>query len=222
MSFGTERPTPGGYPISECISALQKEIRRGEIEGACYWAWEIVHTDKGGETWLWRRLAIISMEDVGPDPTHFGMIADLRALKEMYYESTRLKNRAMQVHTLYYAVAMLAMAPRKNRMVEALLANTTFKQNPFQKREVPDYALDSHTGRGRSMGRGDKHFFFEAVKLRSLTEEEIDAEYQRLQSYKRLIAEGVEFFRGDEPGYDPLWNRKQNNARQPDKSTQLL
>jgi hypothetical protein len=31
--------------------------------------------------------------------------------------------------------------------------------------DVPDYALDVHTARGRKMGRGNEHFYAEAGKV---------------------------------------------------------
>ena len=33
------------------------------------------------------------------------------------------------------------------------------------KLEIPDYALDMHTVRGKMMGRGIKHFLDEGIKL---------------------------------------------------------
>ena len=33
------------------------------------------------------------------------------------------------------------------------------KKNPTQKLEIPDYALDAHTKRGKAMGRGNAHWY---------------------------------------------------------------
>jgi len=52
-----------GYDFFEIASALQKEIRRGHEEAAMYWALEL--TPKYDD-FLWRRLAIIASEDIGP------------------------------------------------------------------------------------------------------------------------------------------------------------
>jgi len=34
-----------------------------------------------------------------------------------------------------------------------------------EKLDIPDYALDKHTKRGREMGRGDLHFWTEGCKI---------------------------------------------------------
>ena len=48
--------TQNGYPLDEIISALQKDIRRGNEEQALYWCLEMVPRF---EAYLWRRLIVI-------------------------------------------------------------------------------------------------------------------------------------------------------------------
>jgi replication-associated recombination protein RarA len=68
--------TAGGYPFYEVASALQKEIRRGREEEAMYWALELAGQY---DDFLWRRLAIIASEDIGPaDSTLAGLIETLQ------------------------------------------------------------------------------------------------------------------------------------------------
>ena len=56
--------TVNGYDPSEVVSALQKCIRRAEIDDALFWAAEL---ERSGMGWvLWRSLRIITAEDVGP------------------------------------------------------------------------------------------------------------------------------------------------------------
>ena len=49
----------------EVISALQKEIRRGNEENSAMLAYEMVATSPELERKLWDRLAVISVEDIG-------------------------------------------------------------------------------------------------------------------------------------------------------------
>ena len=56
--------TAGGYPFGEVVSALQKEIRRGNATLACYWATEIEQVGGRETTYLWNRLKIIGEEVV--------------------------------------------------------------------------------------------------------------------------------------------------------------
>ena len=53
------------FPADEIISALQKEVRRGNTENAVLLAYEMVTTSPELEAYLWRRLLVISVEDVG-------------------------------------------------------------------------------------------------------------------------------------------------------------
>ncbi|MEP6987179.1 MAG: MgsA/globin-like domain-containing protein, partial [Chloroflexota bacterium] len=52
-------------PADEIISATQKEIRRGNTENAALLAYEMLTTSVEMEEYLWGRLQVISVEDVG-------------------------------------------------------------------------------------------------------------------------------------------------------------
>jgi replication-associated recombination protein RarA len=54
--------TPGGYPVDEIKSALQKAIRRGREEDALHWCAKLYRVDP---TNLWKRLHVIASEDIG-------------------------------------------------------------------------------------------------------------------------------------------------------------
>ena len=57
--------TRHGLAADEVISALQKEIRRGHVDNAALLAYEMIGTSAELEDMLWRRLLVISVEDVG-------------------------------------------------------------------------------------------------------------------------------------------------------------
>ena len=81
-------------------------------------------------------------------------------LERNYYEALNKKDNPSRLF-LVNAVLHLARAP-KSRIVDNLL-NVVY--NTEEKLEIPDYALDMHTHRGRKMGRGLEHFFAEGAKL---------------------------------------------------------
>src|SRR6478736_3475118 len=55
--------TKKGYDFFEVSSAMQKAIRRGETEDAIYWAYELWRS--GNSKYVWKRLLIIAVEDIG-------------------------------------------------------------------------------------------------------------------------------------------------------------
>ncbi|MBU1879975.1 MAG: hypothetical protein KJ734_13600, partial [Chloroflexi bacterium] len=57
--------TEHGLPADQIISALQKEIRRGHTENAVLLAYEMILTSPALEDYLWQRLMIIAVEDIG-------------------------------------------------------------------------------------------------------------------------------------------------------------
>lgn len=60
---GFELRTKNGYKLDEVVSALQKEIRRGNELMASYWAFEL--NESGYWRYCFRRLQVISGEDIG-------------------------------------------------------------------------------------------------------------------------------------------------------------
>ena len=143
--------TPKGYDLHEVISALQKEIRRCKEYEAVYWATELESFNPKA---LWNRLRVIASEDIGLADPLASLIVDV--LEKQYYADKK-NSRLFLVHAVLY----LARSP-KSRIVDNLLAVV---YNDEKKLEIPDYAFDMHTYRGRKMGRGLDHFFAEGAKL---------------------------------------------------------
>src|SRR5215211_5978729 len=61
----TREQTVHGFAADELFSVLQKSIRRGMVENAVVVAYEIYASGPEFEDQVWRRLQIISVEDVG-------------------------------------------------------------------------------------------------------------------------------------------------------------
>lgn len=144
----TQLLTPSEYNVYEVISALQKEIRRGNEEQALYWALELESFNKKA---LWNRLRVIASEDIGIANNSMAILID--ALNRAYDQKQEL---------LFVAHAVLALCRSvKSRIVD----DFCIVVQRIQNLKIPDYALDMHTSRGKFMGRGLKHFHEVGSKL---------------------------------------------------------
>ena len=152
--------TFNGFQADHVISALQKEIRRGNAENAALLAYEMIITSPALEDYLWHRLQVISVEDIGFGETLAPVL--IQSLSEM----TRACDRAVGERKLYaiHAVRYLC-ACKKDRSSDEMInwinhAASSGKLLPV----IPEYALDMHTAEGQKKGRGRRHFFEEASR----------------------------------------------------------
>jgi len=160
-----QRQTENGYPFDEVASALQKSIRRGLEEDAMFWA---VEMETRFPDYLWKRLQVISVEDIGiADPQTVLYVAEMRRLyqelKKEYDKEPKRKSRSFR---MVLANAILSMCrSKKSRIGDEFQIAMYGRREQGWKLEVPDYALDMHTNRGRAKKRGADHFWSEGVKL---------------------------------------------------------
>ena len=159
MTFA-ERHTVGGYACGEVASALQKCIRRGLERDALFWATELDLSGFG--EYVWKRLRIIASEDVG---TAAPMVAGIvRSLFENWKDQRRKDDTKHEPERLFliHAVQLLCRAEKSRNVDHALIV---FYEGERTAREIPDFALDRHTSRGRSRRRGWAHFWKEGARL---------------------------------------------------------
>ena len=152
--------TFNGFQADHVISALQKEIRRGHAENAALLAYEMTITSPALEDYLWQRLKVMSVEDIG-----FGELL-APVLIQSLFEMTAACDRAVGERKLYaiHAVRYLCMC-KKDRSSDEMInwihhASASGKLLPT----IPEYALDRHTAEGQKMGRGRRHFYEEASR----------------------------------------------------------
>ena len=153
--------TLNGFQADHVISALQKEIRRGNTENAALLANEMLLTSPALEDYLWQRLKVISVEDVGlGEPMAPLLIQSLFAM-------TSACDRAVGERKLFaiHAVRYLCSC-KKDRSSDELTnwinyASKSGKLLPV----IPEYALDMHTAEGKNKGRGRRHFYEEASRI---------------------------------------------------------
>lgn len=154
------------YDFHELMSALQKDIRRGNEYQAMYWATLIERINPKA---LWNRLRIMASEDVGiANPLAPVVIDVLHREYIKFYDPKKPKKDSFRLFSTN-AVLFLAKCP-KSRIVDDLLitvnGNIKFKHEELV---LPDYAIDKHTFQGRKMGRGFKFFVEEGTYLSNET-----------------------------------------------------
>lgn len=147
--------TVNGHPLPEVVSALQKSIRRGLEDDALYFATDMYLS--GYAEYAWKRLRIITSEDVGL--ADLDMPVRIQALYALWVEQRKKKDAHHEPERLFFvhAVLLLARAPKNRTVDDALVFH--WGQHANIKRDIPEYAIDRHTARGKQLGRGVEHVF---------------------------------------------------------------
>jgi replication-associated recombination protein RarA len=174
--------TRNDFAADEVISALQKEIRRGNVENAVLLAYEMVTTSPEMEEKLWKRLMIICVEDIGAgEPNAPVLIHTL-------YQMKQIVGAGAPEGWLYavHAVRMLCAAPKDRSSEEMAMWISRQVEAGRLLPSIPDYALDMHTARGQQMGRDLRHFLEEGTRLHPEAPDR-DRTYQ--QRLKKLVEE---------------------------------
>lgn len=179
-SIWAESKTLHGYQTDEVVSALQKCIRRGWVEDACRFAYELYTTSPVLLEKVWSRLLTISVEDIG-----FGNLdaaVQINALNQM--RQNYAYDDVDQPMYFIHAIRILC-ASDKDRSSD-FLKNIVIKTAAMgQLPEIPDVALDKHTKRGAEMGRDSRHFFEEGSKV--IPQIEVDNDYR--ERYGEILKE---------------------------------
>ena len=132
--------TPSGHPGDEVISALQKFIRRGETELAVRAAYELYLTGEELTAYLWRRLLVISAEDVGLGEPMAPVVVDAlhRSSRELSRDSSDYQ--LLFVHAVRYLCA--CRKERGSSVLASVVKRRIRRGDPFP---LPDYVYDMHT-----------------------------------------------------------------------------
>jgi replication-associated recombination protein RarA len=152
--------TAAGLPADEVISALQKSIRRGDVRNAVLCAADMAATSAELDRFLWDRLHVIAVEDVGfGAPSAVATIVALDAARQRFPPESH-DRQLFAVH----AVRLLAESP-KDRSNDELASLLRLDIEAGAAPSIPDYALDMHTGRGQELGRDLGHFLTEGARV---------------------------------------------------------
>ena len=171
--------TRNGFHGDEIVSMLQKSIRKGKEENAIRAAYEMYITSPQFEDKLWRRLMAISVEDIG-----FG---DTEACRYVYTLNQIRKEflYADGDRSLFFIQAIRYLCRcKKERSSDHIKCRIMTEFEHGKIFEVPDYAYDMHTQKGREMGRDVIHFLEDA----SVVTPELENE-----EFKKIKADYVKF-----------------------------
>ena len=152
--------TQNGYDFYEVASALQKAIRRSDTELSGYFALELFPTY---HKYVWKRLLTISAEDCyGPYITQ-----EVKALHDSFLFVNQGKKRDNMGGRVFISKAIILLAGWKHNRDADLLSNFIYDKqygisddeiNAYfdevrkEQKEIPDYAYDKHTWKGKMMG----------------------------------------------------------------------
>jgi replication-associated recombination protein RarA len=163
--------TVHGYPLDEVASSLQKLIRRGMSDEAIWMAIEL--NESGFGAYAWRRLLVIVSEDIGLADHHAPVLVNaLYQMSVELYKAAKARTTGAEQkervrwneESLTHAIWYLARAQKSRELCDQYAA-ITLRMKKGERLEIPDFALDMHTARGRAMGRGIDHFNDEGDKL---------------------------------------------------------
>jgi replication-associated recombination protein RarA len=134
-----------------------------------YWAIELWESNY--KEYVWKRMLIISSEDVGlADPN---IATQIWSLYQIYTFLAKKKDKHCpeKLHFVQ-AVVMLARC-KKSRYVDMVLCNQ-FMQHEKTHIDVPEWAYDMHTLKGRQQGRSGKkgivHFYESSAKINNVAD----------------------------------------------------
>lgn len=160
---GYQLTTHGGYRLDEVVSSLQKEIRRGNELMASYWAFEL--NESGFWRYCFRRLMVIAGEDVGlANPE--AMILVSSTYSSLLLQNAKQKIQQVDNNILGLVVSYLVRSA-KSRHVDYLGGIILKRKERGWKPEIPKYAQDMHTARGKALGKDDNEFFSEGSRIKN-------------------------------------------------------
>lgn len=168
--------TKKGHSLFEVSSSFQKSVRRGMEEEAMYWAVELFESRY--DNYLWKRIRIISSEDVGlANPV---MSQQIYALWMMYQEQKKAKDEKNRPERLFLTHAVILLCrSKKSRVIDHALLHHWSEHDHLSK-PIPGFAYDKHTTEGKRLGLGWEHFFDEASKLENVANVEGEAYYKEI------------------------------------------
>lgn len=168
MSMRQELRTQGGYDFYEVASALQKSIRRGDVELAGFMALELF---PNYAEYCWKRLLTISAEDC------FGVVTkEVVALYEAFHIINKGKKGSELKGRIFISKAVILLCLTKHNRDADLLSNYVhdkkynltdeqieqlFDEVRSERMEIPEYVYDVHTLKGKRMGKTKADFFRE-------------------------------------------------------------
>lgn len=151
--------TSTGKDLFEVVSTYQKAIRRGDEELALKACMDLFNSDK--DQYAWERLMTVVSEDIGIANPHLpSQVHALYGMSKVTKEKTKKHNGLNLIHAV-----LLCVRSKKSRIVDEIACIDWKGSDEDRAYEIPDYALDLHTRKGKIKKRDYVHFFEEGAKL---------------------------------------------------------
>ena len=161
--------TKRGYDFFEVASAMQKAIRRNDPKVAGFFALELFHS--GYQYYAWRRLLTISAEDCYGD----SITTEIFNLYRSYVLINEGKSEEEMKGRIFMSKAVLILCRTSKCRDADHLQNLIYDKEVLTDEEIqaaikidhgeimdiPPYAYDVHTKRGRYLGKTKEQFFRE-------------------------------------------------------------
>jgi len=156
--------TKNGLPTMGCLSALQKCIRRGMELEAMRFAVELHQTSKFFASMVCNRLEIICHEDIDTmaAPWIVPYIKTACDQARAWYDPAKLGKSRMAIGN---CIRLMSRAPKSRQGDHFQVAVGLAAQLERYVPQIPDWADDQHTIRGKRLGRGLEFFREESTKL---------------------------------------------------------
>jgi len=153
--------TRSGLPVDQAISALQKEIRRNNVENAAVLAYEIMVSGPELEEYLWFRLKVISVEDIGFGDLMAPVVVNSLDQMRMRIQEGRNDRGLFAIHAVRYLCSRMKdrSSDEMYAWIRKSVANGTLVPH------IPVYAIDKHTLEGQRQGKDDGDFYTEGAKV---------------------------------------------------------
>ncbi|MGW3957453.1 hypothetical protein ACWEKM_42735 [Streptomyces sp. NPDC004752] len=150
-----------GFQCDELVSALQKYIRRGNLDEALLIAREMYETGPELEQHLWTRLMVISSSDCGD-----GTFLQTPIVESLHRVCMRMP-RGTGERWLFIAQAVRYLATCTKDMTtdEICMWSRHVMNKGLREPVIPSYAIDIHTAKGQELGRGVAHFLDEGTYI---------------------------------------------------------
>lgn len=153
--------TKNGFDRMLLISAMQKHIRRGNERAAMGCAMEVSETDAAGLTMTCNRLEVISHEDIGDHGVIMLVATCMEQAKRLGKSDADGRARLI----IGNAIRAMCRSTKSREGCHFALTCGLEQEHEGYQLEIPDWAMDMHTVKGRQMGRGLTHFLDEGAKL---------------------------------------------------------
>ncbi len=133
-----------GYNIYQLLSALQKDIRRGNEVNALHWG---AHGEKMNPAAIRNRLRIIASEDIGIANPNMPVL--IETLMKQHEDAFKRKHPS---HRVFLSNAIINLCrSQKSRVTDDLLwvVYTDIEYNGVRL-PIPSYAKDQHVGNSKN------------------------------------------------------------------------